>query len=209
MNRRKLIAGLGALTAGAASAIGSSAYTAARLQGRGTNISVVNDSDGLIGLRPNPDVAGVDDSGGELTISLEDPGVNVNSIYQFGYFTNDGIDETPDRFSLQSTENPIGSAGDFDSAFLISNQTNSEKEVLVNFEPTSGDSDAGETVFVFQVHNSDGEVSRIVYPNQTMDPTGVLDPGEAFGVSFIVDATEGNLGDSFSANLRVTAEEDD
>ena len=208
MNRRKLIAGLGALTAGAASAIGSGAYTAARLQGRETNISVVNDSGGLIGLRPNPDVAGVDDSGGELTISLEDPGVNVNSIYQFGYFTNDGIDETPDRFPLRSTENPIGSAGDFDSAFLVSNQTNSDKEIMVDFEPTSTDGDAGDTVFIFQIHSNDEEVSHITYPNQTMSPTSTLGPGEAFGVSFIVDATEGNLGDSFSATLRVTAEED-
>ena len=54
MKRRKFTIGLGAITTGAAAALGTSAFTAAQISDRDADIAVVDDSNALIGLVPNP-----------------------------------------------------------------------------------------------------------------------------------------------------------
>ncbi len=206
MKRRKLILGLSATVAASSATLGTGAFTSAQMD-RAVDIRVSDDSRSLIGLIPNEDVAGVhEDANGRLTISVSDPGINVNSIYQFGHFTEGGPDVTPGWFTMETTENPVDNGGDdFKSAFLIANQASGPMNVTCSLAPTSSNADAGDTRFVFQFHGSDGKVTELTYPDQTVAPTMELGPGDALGVSFLVNALEGDIGDSFSASLRIGA----
>ena len=69
MKRRNLLFGVGGTTA-TALAIGTGAFSAARV-GRHAAITVSPDTDGLVGLVPNPSVAGVRLNSPELTIDLD------------------------------------------------------------------------------------------------------------------------------------------
>ncbi|WP_066411237.1 hypothetical protein [Halorubrum aethiopicum] len=170
-------------------------------------MSVVNDSKGLVALIPNDEVAGVDEGdNGQLSISITDPGINVNSLYQFGYLTHTYPNITPDWFTVETTDDPIGTdTDDFKSAFLIANQTNSTMSVTFTLDPTSSSSDAGDTRFLFEIQNSNGKLTEVRYPSQTVAPSLELDPGDALGVSFVVNALNGDVGDFFTASLEVEA----
>ncbi len=206
MRRRKLLLGLSATVAGGSATLGTGAFTAAQVS-RDANISVVSDSQSLVALIPNDEVAGVTEGdNGQLSISIADPGVNVNSIYQFGYLTKTYPNVTPDWFTLETTSDPVGaSTDDFESAFLISNQTDSTMSVTFTLDPTSSSSDAGDTRFLFEIHDSSGKLSEVRYPDQTAAPSLELDPGDALGVSFVVNALNGDVGDFFTASLTVEA----
>lgn len=206
MNRRKLLLGLSGTVAGSSAALGTGAFTTAQLN-RDVDISVVNDSQSLVALIPNDDVAGVsEDDNGQLSISITNPGINVNSLYQFGYFTETYPGVTPDWFTLETTNNPVSTdSDDFESAFLIANQTNDTMRVDFTLDPTSSGSDAGGTRFVFEIHDSTGKISELRYPSQVAAPSMELDPGDALGISFVVNALEGDVGDFFTASLKIGA----
>jgi hypothetical protein len=88
MQRRKFLIGLGSLAAGGAAATGSGAFSAMSAD-RESNINVVSDDTGLVGLKPgiDSDTVKLSDNPGELVIdtSLDgSTGVNTHSVYQFG-----------------------------------------------------------------------------------------------------------------------------
>ncbi|OSO98497.1 hypothetical protein B9H04_10450 [Halorubrum ezzemoulense DSM 17463] len=172
---------------------------------RDANISVVSDSQSLVALIPNNEAAGVTKAdNGQLSISIADPGVNVNSIYQFGYLTETYPKVTPDWSTLETTSNPVGaSTDDFESPFLISNQTDSTMSITFTLDLTSNSSDAGHTRFLFEIHDSSEKLSGVRYPDQTAAPSLELDPGDALGVSFVVNSYSGDVGDFFTASLTV------
>ena len=86
-NRRKFIAGLGALATGSAAAMGTGAFSTMTAE-RTANINVTNDASGLIGLSAKGEQASKEN--GELYIDTSagngsgSSGVNPNSTYQFG-----------------------------------------------------------------------------------------------------------------------------
>ena len=234
MNRRALLLGLGSTAAGTAAVLGTGAFSAAQVRGRETDISVVNDAQGLIGLVPNDEIAGVELSNGELTVSLDEKGINVNSIYQFGYFAEDPSpqegDVTPPQEvegTFQEVETIVSNGtfplvtddptqtvdGSFKSAFLVRNQTDNPTDVALSFEVDGSGSDPGDTVFLFEAHyvDDDGntDTDSVVYESGSEMDLSVkpLAPGEEMGVSFLVDSTDGNVDDDFTASLSVTAGE--
>jgi len=206
MRRRQLLLGLSATVTGVGATLGTGAFTSAQAN-RTADISVADDSQSLVGLIPNDEVAGVKEDGeGRLTISVTDPGINVNSLYQFGYVTEEYPQVTPEWFTLETTNDPIGAdVDDFKSAFLIANQTNTAMNVTFTLDPTSNQSDAGDTWFVFEIQDSDGKRTELRYPEQTASPSLELGSGDALGVSFVVNALDGDVGDFFTASLKVEA----
>lgn len=220
MNRRQAILGMGAAVSGMSAAIGTGAFTAGELSDRQATVTVTNDDQSLIALDPNDDLRGVKLENGELTVDLSDPGVNKNSIYQFGYFA-EGENHSEEYPDLEEKESELGSnvfpvtmetpasGSDFDSAFVVRNQSSSPKSVMLDFSvATDGDgsSEPGGTTFIYQTHYK-GETDTLVYPDDENLTLSVaeLGVGEAFGVSFIVDATEGDVGDQFNASFTVSA----
>lgn len=206
MNRRQLLLGLGATASGMTAALGTGAFTAAELRNRQATITVSNDDTSLIALDPNDDLRGVRLEDGELTIDLDDPGINANSIYQFGYFAAGGgeVNVASDTFPL-TVADPISGPG-IESAFVVRNQSRSPKSVTFDFTVDAEQSDPGAATFVYQTHSAD-ETNTLVYPDDqdlslSVDELGV---GEEFGVSFLVDATDGSVGDRFRASFSVTA----
>lgn len=206
MKRRKLLLGVGG-TAATTLAIGTGAFSAARVD-RDANITVVSDADGLVGLVPNPDVAGVKMNSHELTIDLDDPGINVNSTYQFGLFEEGPNKEYPESFPFEANEPEDlseGEGGDpFQSAFAVVNQTNSNKRV--EFTLDIDEVNVEDTTYAFEIH-SGGEQKGLIESgpdDKTVD--NELGPGEAFGVSFIIDAGEDALGDELQGSMEVRAE---
>lgn len=209
MNRRTLLLGLGSTAAGTAAVLGTGAFSAAQVRGRDVDIAVTNDSDALIGLVPNPEVAGVHDDGGELTIDLDETGINQNSTYQFGFFeSDDGIGLDNSNFPYTKSD-PSETDSGFDSAFLIANQTSNEQTLEIEFELTTEDSsgDSFDTSFWFEAHN-DGRKGLINGATDGMETAIItLDPGDACGVSFLLDVPGDTLGESISGSLAITAGE--
>ena len=216
MNRRDVLVGLGGLAGTGALASGTGAFSAAEIS-RQANISVVNDNNGLVGLVANQEIAGVRmDGGGELTISLGDgdnPGINVNSVYQFGAFVTDGevSDITGDTFSVVTDDDPSDLSNGQDSlesAFAIVNQSPQDLSVTVNFD-LNEDIDGG-TTYAFELQSSQGGSG--MREGVTKSPvtggelTGELATGESIGVSFIINALGGTTGDVISGGLSISAE---
>jgi hypothetical protein len=85
-NRRKFLAGLGALASGSAAAVGTGAFTTASAS-RSVTVDVTGDEGSKIGLMAG-DHQGIEiNSDGELIIDLAGPGeegVNINSEYMWG-----------------------------------------------------------------------------------------------------------------------------
>jgi hypothetical protein len=213
MNRRDVVAGLGAIVGSGAVLSGTGAFSAAEVS-RQVEIKVVDDSDGLIGLVANEAIAGVrmtDD--GELTISIgdEDPGVNVSSVYQFGAFVSDddvsGI--TGDTFAVVTDGDPSDMSGDQDSlesALAIVNQSAEDLSVTVDFELNADISSGIE--YAFELHSSQqgsGMREGIAKNPTTGQLTAQLATGESIGLSFIINALEGVTADEISGNLSVSA----
>ncbi len=91
---------MGALAAGSAASIGTGAFSQMTTDPRDASISVVNDDEALIALKPgaNSDkVAGIDDNG-DLYINAED--INTNSEYLFGDVSVDEGGSTADIYDL-------------------------------------------------------------------------------------------------------------
>ena len=172
MERRKFVIGLGALATGSAAAVGSGAFTAAQIDGRETDIAVVDDSNGLIGLEAgDSELVAEDDTSGELYIDfsgaggdsgLDGEGVNPNSVYQVGGITEDEADDAigfinddgGDPFSQDDVLYTAESVSD-KPAFSARNNTNSERTIEVTFNPDD-DTLEHEDVSVYVVSSSGG-----------------------------------------------------
>ena len=214
MNRRDVVVGLGGLVGAGALASGTGAFSAAEVT-RESSITVVDDSQGLVGLVPNEEVAGVKTNSNQLTIVLgtdDEPGVNVSSVYQFGKFATDEDveDITGDTFSVVTSDDPADLSADqdsLDSAFAVVNQSTQDLDVTLTFD-LEDEMDGG-TEYAFELQSSkDGTGSR---EGKTKTPieggslTGTLSVGESFGVSFIVNALDGLVSDEISGSLRISA----
>ena len=211
MNRRNLIIALGGITGGGAFTLGTGAFSSAQLR-RDADIAVVNDSSALIGLIPNPAVSGVNDDGGELTIDLDDPGINQNSIYQFGFFASDDGVEVDGDFPFTEPEPSKRKDGEFGSAFLIANQTSNQQKLEIDYElgQTDDENDGEfETSYWFEVHHNHKDVDRTLINKPVEDGNAkvTLGSGEACGVSFLLEVPGDTLGEEITGSLSITAGE--
>lgn len=207
MKRRKLITGIGAATIGSSLTLGTGAFTAAQLGGRSVDIAVVNDADALVGLVPNPEVGSVEIENGELAIDLDDPGINEDSVYQFGYFVDDAEFEEYDVYDsfLQFDNEPaVDDEDGCTSAFLVANQAETTKPIQLELEVNESETDDSVT-FVFQTHQDGSQIDTIQHPGETTATAAELSPGGAFGVSFFIQTTDAEVGDRVSVTLRVSA----
>ncbi|WP_281194181.1 hypothetical protein [Halorubrum sp. F4] len=213
MNRRDVVVGLGALVGTGAFASGTGAFSAAEVS-RQVTIDVVDDSDGLIGLVANEAIAGVRmASGGKLTVSVgdDDPGVNVNSVYQFGAFvSDDGVEGiTGDTFSVVTDGDPSDMSdgqNSLESAVAVVNQSVEDLSVTIDFE--LNDDIDGKTEYAFELQSSqDGSGSRegLAKSPITGQLSAELATGESIGLSFIINALEGTTADEISGSLSISA----
>lgn len=208
MNRRQLIFSLGAVTSGAGLAFGTGAFTAAELSDRQVSVAVSNDAQGLIALVPNDELHAVRLENGELVIGLEDPGVSQKSVYQFGYLAEeDGVSVSPKDDFPYTQKTPSAGSDDFGSAFLLRNQTASEREIELDFELTTTDDESGssfDTSLWFEIHDKS---KRIDLFSGDYTNTVSLGSGEALGVSFILDVPDDTLGEKIEGSLTISAGE--
>jgi hypothetical protein len=208
MKRRNLLLGFGAAASGVGAAVSTGAFSAAQLDNRNVNISVVNDSDGLVGLVPNDRIAGVDDDGGKLSISLGDHGVNVDALYQFGAFVDDTDfpeGELGDQFDPVLYDDDFDVDDNFRSAFAVVNQTRREMEVEFDLELNYAQSEK-QPEFVFQLHDEDGQLDAIDSAEELGDEA-TLGTGEAIGVSFSINTSNSGVGDELTGSFAVSARE--
>jgi hypothetical protein len=208
MKRRNLLLGFGAAASGVGAAVSTGAFSAAQLDNRNVNISVVNDSDGLVGLVPNDRIAGVDDDGGKLSISLGDHGVNVDALYQFGAFVDDTDfpeGELGDQFDPVLYDDDFDVDDNFRSAFAVVNQTRREMEVEFDLELDYAQSEK-QPEFVFQLHDEDGQLDAIDSAEELGDEA-TLGTGEAIGVSFSINTSNSGVGDELTGSFAVSARE--
>lgn len=204
-----MIVGFGAAIGSAS--VGTGAVNSVKLNSRTVGIDIVHDSHGLIGLIPNPEVAGVHDDEGKLTIDLDGTGINPDSTYQFGYFV-DGSVGPSGEFPYTEQEPSEMTNDEFGSAFLIANQTSTEQTLELDYELTTSDNsnDSFDTSFWFEAHNDDSRIGLIEGPADTpVDTTATVDlqSGDACGVSFLLDVQEDTLGESINGSLAITAGE--
>lgn len=215
MERRHFIIGLGGLTGGAAASFGTGAFTAAQVT-RDVSINIVDDTNALISLFPNPDVSGVHKEDGELAINLTDPnhGINQNSIYQFGYFADDNdanqINSLSDTdFPFKEPEPSANNAGEFGSAFLIANRSDATYDFTIRYnvsETDSGDSGEFNTEFWFEAHRDGERLCLLNEPTPSMqEATMTLTSGETIGVSFLVNAPDNTLNEKLEGSLEIRA----
>lgn len=212
MKRRNFFLGLGSLAGGVT--VGTGAFSAARVD-RENDITVTNDADALLGLKPNPEIAGVDLHDGQLAISLSDPGINVNSAYQFGAFVEDDISEETVRDHLGDLFDPVlydergpGFTPDnFRSAFMLINQTDEPVNIEMSVDITDH-ATHGEPQSLFQIHQrleSEGHINPNSAGGSVKSAAFPLHSGEAHGVSFAIDTTESEVEDRITAEISVDA----
>lgn len=208
MNRRQLLIGVTGITTGSLS-LGTGAFTSTSVE-RGTTIPITSDVDAAVGLVPNPDVVGVHIADSKFTIDLEDPGINVNSTYQFGFFEDGLNDDYLEEFPLKAeSDEPAedlsdGQDGDaFKSAFAVVNQSSSKKRL--KFVLDLNDNGIEDTKCAFEIHRENDRIG-LVEPGSTYNAVEeFLDPGEAFGVSFIIQSGDTDLGEELTGSMRIEA----
>lgn len=215
MNRRDVVAGLGSLVGAGAIVSGTGAFSAAEVN-RNSQIDVVNDSHGLIGLVANEAVAGVY-TNPSLTIEMGgddgSAGVNVNSVYQFGKFiSNDDVaDVTANRFSVVVDDDPADLSdgqSSLGSAFAIVNQSGSDLELRLAFDLTENFDEDGTVSYAFELQSSKADGSGRVGVTQSPNIPPLdheLGVGESLGVSFIINALGASVSDELLGSLRLEA----
>ena len=213
MNRRQLIIGLGTVTSGVSLSFGTGAFTAGELSNRELKIAVTNDAQSLIGLVQNNEIAGVRLVGGELAIALEDTGVNVGSSYQFGAFVENNSTDWTDVVGLDPVmygDTGFHPQNNFESAFMLRNNTSSDLSIKMTLEATDIDNDS-EPKYVFQVHDENQQEGLIKSTGGTTTSMSSkntpLPSGEACGVSFAINAMDSSIGDSLSGSISIEAGE--
>ena len=233
MERRKFVIGLGALASGAAAAMGTGAFTAAELSGREANISVVNDTNGLIGLQAGDSELVSDDggsNGNELVIDFnpdsgDGTGVNPNSKYQVGGLGGiDNLDEVPGNPTLPTTIEDIAIDTNSDiegnHAFSLLNQSGSDQAIEVTFEANSsfpsdaevymvskyeeGSGDSEETSALVATATPDAREASIIYSDETDYSTDV-DSGTDVKITILVVVGDAATGADLGGTLTVRA----
>jgi len=213
MNRRRLLLFAGSTASLGGLASGTGAFSSAEIT-RKSNINVVDDSNGLVGLVANTEVAGVKEMSGELSITLGvdgEPGVNVNSVYQFGKFvSDDGVKNiTENTFPVVTSDDPADMSmgqDSLESAFAVVNQSSQDLNVTLSFE--LNEVIDGDIKYAFELQSSKavgGNREGKTKSPGSGDLEGRLDVGESFGVSFIVNALEGLTDDAISGSLTISA----
>lgn len=171
MRRRKYLAAIGSIAAGAAAASGTGAFTAASIV-RNADVTVANDSSAFIQLVPGggPGVGKrVGTKNGELYIDLNSgdgagsgTGVNDQARYQLGAMNDDGPDQggplgdgIPDFESIYDDDTagdpavapgtPLANDGTDQSAFVVKNRSGQTLDLQIGLE---GNQPTGVDVFV-------------------------------------------------------------
>jgi len=209
MNRRNFILGVGVISTGGSLAVGSGAFSSARIE-RNATINVVNDSRGLIGLVANDNIDGVQ-TDPDLHIDLTDPGINVGSGYQFGKFVSKdrASDLAGGMFTVATTDDPANmneGQNSLKSAFSIVNQSTQTQEITLEFDLGDDLESESGTVYCFELQSSDNQGGeRIGVADSQTEPTvtGDLEVGDSFGVSFIINTIEGVVNDNLNGSLTV------
>ncbi|WP_241991958.1 hypothetical protein [Halorubrum sp. ASP1] len=233
MDRRKFVVGVGALASGAAAAMGTGAFTAAELSGREANISVVNDTNGLIGLQAGDSELvsnGGGSNGNELAIDFnpdsgDGTGVNPNSKYQVGGLGGiDNLDEVPGNPTLPTTieDVAIDTNSDIEGnhAFSLLNQSGSDQAIEVTFEANSsfpsdaevymvskyeeGSGDSEQTSALVATATPNAREASIIYSDETQYSTDV-DSGTDVKVSILVVVGDAATGADLGGTLTVRA----
>jgi hypothetical protein len=229
-SRRKFIVGLGALSAGAASAVGTGALTASS-QPRDANINVVNDAQGVIALRDDTSGDFVSQQDGALTIDLTAAGavqggntytsdntaegVAVDSVYQFGQIQSG---EYSDAIETDDFSYTTDASGDWDPAFSIRNLSGQSRDVTLEY---SASGDPGGSEIFFQVlsskYNGGATDGLSTFTIDSGTQTASVTQGDAFGnqlrsgsellVSFVVNTKGGSPSDNLSGTLTVSSDE--
>jgi|GEM_PF-6568574 len=202
MNRRRFLLGTSLALSGSALTSGVGAFTASTMA-RSADVSVVDDTNGLIALVPNPDFEAVGIEDGELHFA---PEVNVDSVYQFGAFVEGGTDPSPPTFELVTAPAPSDRSGEsgLRSAFAIVNNTSDTAAVDCEVAFTGGD-DADTEVY-FQFHDEGAQTGSLLTADgggRTLDYT--LSPGDHVGASFLVNALGVNENENVSVTLSIGA----
>ena len=168
--------------------IGATSFTSAQLS-RDTNIDVVNDATGVIGLEDALPGDVIAQTNGELTIDFtvgSAQGVNVNSRYELG-----------------DPANPVASPG-----FNITNNDQTSHDITLNYTISGampGDG-AGHNATEFQVYDSTG-THLVTISEDDAGGTFTLGSGASAHVVVIVDTMDNNIGtgDDLSGTLNVSA----
>lgn len=202
MKRRGYIVGLCGISGLGSTIIGTGAFSFGQMR-RDANIAITTDSEALIGLIPNPNIAGVHDNDGELTIDLEDPGINQNSIYQFGFFVGDDQVDSSGDFPLTDYPSETDDDG-FKSAFLIANQTDTEQNLKIDYvlEIDPEEKQEFNTRFWFEIHNEDSRLELLEGPTDDLAEV-TLGSGESIGVSFLLDVPGDTLEERIEGGLTI------
>ena len=194
MERRKFLIGMGSLAAGTAAATGTGAFTAMSAS-RDTNIDVVTDSDGLIGLvdTTDGDVVRTTDNG-ELTIDFTADGnaggVNVDSQYQVGYIRASDKGFIPSGLNDQIDDTDA-------TAFEVVNNDTQAHTLNASYECNADDIGNASVFWQFnvktrqhqmEVSGTDTYDSIQEVPKVNQDDSRFL-PGDSIGVSFLVDTS--------------------
>ena len=219
MERRKFVIGAGALATGSAAAMGTGAFTAARVDNREANIAVNGDDAALIQLIPGYDesVAGADstvsdnrvdyDDSKQLYISFEaddesGSGVNPNSTYQVGAIgdtdAEKGLDES-NIAGISSSDVLNGGAGNGVSdypAFVIRNESDETYNISIGYDAESAPTDElpddeAAAVLVGSESDSWGAEFALELRNEAAKLSTELGQGEELAISLI--ATVGDL----------------
>lgn len=212
MNKKLTIAII-MVVIGASTVIGSGAYSAAEMD-RDANIDVVNDADGLVALESQVDGDVVrEDDGGELAIDFtaggQADGVNVNSRYQVGVFTQVGWagQQAVDAGALEYNGPQAGP----DPAFLVTNQDTTEHDITVSYEADA--SDLGGSILYMQFVPGIGGSSQAgkAFLSATGTDNGFsytadVGPGESIAVVIMTDTRNGDTTDDLSGTLTVSSE---
>jgi hypothetical protein len=213
--------------------MGTGAFTAAELSGREANISVVNDTNGLIGLQAGDSELVSNDggsNGNELAIDFnpdsgDGTGVNPNSKYQVGGLGGIGnLDEVPGNPTLPTTieDIAIDTSSDIEGnhAFSLLNQSGSDQAIEVTFEANSsfpsdaevymvskyqeGSGDPEQTSALVATATPDAREASIIYSDETDYSTDV-DSGTDVKVSILVVVGDAATGADLGGTLTVRA----
>lgn len=214
--------GLGALSAGAAAATGTGAFSAAFIGGRTANIQISGDDNALLALQPGYDVGTGDSTVSEemvyyesesakqlaIDISSDDGnGVNVNSTYQIGAIADETKTVLDDQTAVTADDVIYGKEPNqyldeattaSDPAFGITN--NSENAVIaqLNWDGTVPNGvKAAMVVDGYASDLGDGSAAEfgldLLSDQPNSETTFGIDAGETAYVSIII-VVESNVG---------------
>jgi len=235
MQRRKFLAGIGSLAAGAAAVTGTGAFTTVSAD-RAVSVSVADDSDALLGLNArssNENSAYADESGNQISIDL----TSSNSTTAGGEGINqDALTTIYDIFSVenQGTQNvlayvpptSVANQGGFDRTDdglyfdpQVSGMPNGINASTASFArlpdgtPYTTLTNNGGTIldkgatFAEATLDTDGSASFGSATGPNPPSIYLLRPGESFDFGVYLDATDSaSVSQSFQYDIKIKAD---